>query len=806
MAVSSSGILTKMVIPVMLVALGTLAAGGMLLLSADTIETLQLAPNTRLLDRHGQVLRHLPAADGQRHLWVKLENVAPVVQQAFITAEDQRFYRHRGVDLIAIARAVYQNITQRRIVSGASTITQQLVRRLDMPPRSWRTKFRELGRSLQLERQFDKATILEAYLNRVPLGNNVQGVELAANLYFGLNAASLTPAQAALLAALPKAPERLNPYGPNQDLLLARRNHILQRMQRLGYLDSAALQQAYQENLPSTRRMFAFEAPHFVNRLLAEGDSLGGDVVTSLELGLQKTLENILQAHAARLHNKGAEQAAAIVVHNASMEVRALVGSIRYAAQQQGFNDGTRARRSAGSTLKPFAYALALERGVSTGLLLEDTLQRYMTPAGDYLPYNYNRYEHGPVSLRTALGNSLNTASVKLLQQIGLEPFYKVLQELGLLNTHPQSPAHYGLGLVLGNAEVSLRQLAAAYTMLARGGVWQPLRDTPHETTPAVSRRLFSEETAYIISDMLSDAAARQLTFGSTLDLPFRVSVKTGTSTGYRDAWALGYTSEYTIGVWCGNFDGRPTQELSGAVAAAPILKDILLLLYHHQAPPPLKRPPDVVSVEVCGISGMLPGPGCRYVTRELFGRSNRPQQACSFHSPDDHRHRLPGQYSTWVFNRHQQGYADNYSLAGLAQRQWQEGHTSLLPGGAANHLTADSSELLRPADATASRLSVGTPPLATSAQSAHQHQLRIDYPLPGDRFVYGRFGIADTGIRFEVRAHPLPPYVDWFVNQRHAGRRTPPYHLDWQPERGHHSIMVSAPQYNGDTVSIVVE
>ena len=447
----------------------------------------------------------------------------------------------------------------------------------------------EVCRSLRLEAALSKDEILRRYFDRAPLGNNLMGVEAGAWAYFGKTASQLNPGEAATLAALVKAPGALNPYGPRRDRLLARQRPVLSRMAQLGFLSPQELQARQSEpvrfrgNGPRPPA-FPFEAPHFVNLVLArERPAAPGSqrLRTTLDLPLQRRAQAIVASHRVRLLKAGASQAAAVIVANGSREVLALVGSCAYGPRDQGFNNGATAWRSPGSTLKPFLYALALDQGFTPASVLEDVEQRYRTPRGEFIPANFDRVSHGPISFREALGNSLNLSAVHLLNLMGPEIYYGTLAGLQLINRPEFTPEHYGLGMVVGNPEVSLLQLAAAFACLANDGRFGPLRFTL-DTPKAEGTPVFTPQAAFIISDILSDPMARVRIFGgaSAMNPPYRMAIKTGTSTHYRDLWAVAYTPEYTLAVWAGNFDGRPTANLSGAGAAAPIVADLAEALF----------------------------------------------------------------------------------------------------------------------------------------------------------------------------------------------------------------------------------
>jgi penicillin-binding protein 1C len=520
-----------------------------------------------VLDREGRLLRLAPEPNGRRLLKLPEGPLPPLVAAAFVAAEDQRFFRHGGVDAQAVGRALMANLAAGRIVSGASTITQQLARLTRPAPRTYYHKTLEMLRAVRLELALEKTEILRYYLNRAPLSHNLMGVETGALGYFGKPAARLGASQAAMLAALVKAPSALNPYGPRRERLLGRRNWVLARMAHLGFLSPEECSQAQAEPLgvqTATGRpgpVFPFEAPHLVEMVLSglnrQAMPADGVIRTSIDLSLQRQAEAVVRSQQARLKPGRASQAAAVIVDNRGGEILALVGSFAYEKHSLGFNNGATARRSPGSALKPFLYALALDEGLTPAMLLEDIERRYRIPRGEFIPANFDRFPHGPVSFREALGNSLNLSAVHLLELVGPASYYDTLYRLGLINRPERGPGHYGLGLVVGNPEVSLLQLAAAYAALANGGRYQPLRWRAGEERPP-PEPLFSPQAAYIVTDILADPLARARSFGGSqaMNPSPRPALKTGTSTRYRDCWAVAYTPAYTVGVWVGNFDG----------------------------------------------------------------------------------------------------------------------------------------------------------------------------------------------------------------------------------------------------------
>lgn len=776
-------------------------------------EDLLQEDNCIFFDRHNRLLRFLPDKKGERHIPVESDEVPAFVKEAFIAIEDKRFYEHNGFDVVAIARALRDNILRGKIVSGASTITQQTVRLIYPRKRTLVNKLREILRSSRLEGILDKEEILEQYLNRVPMGNNIVGIGLASEFYFGKRVRDLSVSEAALLAAMPKAPSFYNPYGSQKGALLKRKDRVLSEMAAAGYLSEDELKGANEYSLIfGEKPRFPNMAPHLTNFLLERTNSCSPAIMTTLDAEIQKSIEEILISHRGRLRTRGGSQAAVIVVHNPTMEVIAYSGSISYSPEDKGYNNGITALRSAGSTIKPFLYANALDRGYTASTLLEDVLRRYKAPLGNYSPDNFDRKEYGPVTLRSALGNSLNISAVRMLEALEPAPLYDLMDRLGLINRPDPGPEHYGLGLVIGNIEVSLSELATAYAALANKGVYKPLRYlTSEEQVPG--ERIFSEEASYIIGDVLSDPTARMLTFGGVrqFDFPFRVAVKTGTSTKYRDGWAVGYTPQYTVAVWVGDFDGRPTQKITGAWGAGPILNEIVMLLHGHSQPVAPDMPEGVVAADVCGISGMRPGPSCMHVSRELFIRGTEPRDDCTFHRTEQYYHELPATYSGWLSDRASRQQTGNYRIIGLnrdieevfaAGDEGLPGEVQVIQvrGDEAKSL-AKNAEIETSPDGLHASLGILK---MDEVYPAQKGEVRIIYPLSGDRFILDE-GSTQT-IRMESLVSAPLSYVDWFIDGKHVNRSRPPYRYYWLPERGSHHIIAAGPDNSGYSINITIE
>lgn len=606
----------------------------------DDPATRIVVPGSVVLDSRGTVLAR-NASDGLR-IPVPLSAIAPHMLEATISAEDQRFLRHPGVDPLAVARALTTLGTR---PSGASTITQQLARRLYLATAGEPLLVRKLDEAriaLMLEARFSKAEILDLYLNDVYYGRGAYGVEAAARLYFGTSAANLDLAHAAYLAGLPQRPTE---YGAAADAeAVERQAYVLERMVADGWVsaDDAAVARA--ERIDAAVRTDAAIAPHFVAYALAELARVRPDLArrdglvieTTLDAGLETEIERLARLRLAPLAGRNVTDGALVAIEPGSGRIVAFMGSATDGdARHGGDIDMAVTPRQPGSALKPFLYGAAFERGYTAATPLLDVPTTFQTADATYSPLDYDRSFHGVVPLRTALASSLNIPAVRTLDAIGLDAMLEILHRFGLDTL--DEPERYGLSLTLGGGEVRLLDLTSAYAALAAGGtLTEPyavarVRDTSgrvlYEHAPAPARRVLSPQHAYLLTDILSDPDARIPGFGGVtpFDLPFAAAVKSGTSTAFRDNWTVGYTPDLAVGVWVGNADGSPMSDVSGVEGAGPLWHDAMLAAALARPMSPFTRPPGLEDVTVCAPTGLLPGRDCPSRVRELFVRGTAP-------------------------------------------------------------------------------------------------------------------------------------------------------------------------------------
>jgi len=602
----------------------------------------------------GTPLRHLLNEEGQRvGVEVSFEEIPESFQHATLAAEDKRFFEHGGIDFLATARAIVDSIKAGSITSGASTITQQLIKISRGPqPRTLSTKLVEALQARHLELTWSKERILATYLNRLSYGNLFTGCNAAAQGYFRKPLSDLTPAECAFLAGLPQAPGRLNPFRKIEPAI-HRQQWVLSRMRDLRWLDGDAYDMALSQRVRLQGYHGGFIAPHAIGLIEAAAPETG-TVQTTIDAALQKQVESFVSNRLESLRAKHVNHAAVVVIENQNGAVRALAGSRDYFAADGGQINGTWAPRSPGSALKPFTYARAFERGFTPASIIPDLPVEYQTDTGVYRPENYDLKSYGPMTCRMALGNSLNISAVRVLKDVGgAEALQTLLQTLGI-STLTEQPEHYGLGLTIGNAPVRLLELTNAYAALARLGEYRPWSLLANKPIPD-NVRVLENDACWWLADILSDNQARVLTFGarSPLRMPFKVAVKTGTSTNYRDNWTLGYTPEFTVGVWAGNFEGQPMDDVSGVTGAAPILRDVFHWLNDRKPLTWYGKPAHLVRVMVDPRNGKVIGaqsPAARMSREEWLQPSRLPRPTTDAdYEPRTGRALLSPAYAEWV-------------------------------------------------------------------------------------------------------------------------------------------------------------
>ncbi len=778
------------------------------------LEQRLMPPSVRITDQDGRLLYEVLPEDTGRHTRLKLAEIPLALQQATIATEDHNFYNNPGVDLTGILRSMWINLQGGETLAGGSTITQQVARNLLLDPqerteRSLRRKLRESLLAWQMARRFSKEQILEFYLNEMNYGGMAYGVEAAAHTYFGKPARQLDLAQCTLLAGLPQAPAAYNPL-THPEAARQRQKIVLELMEKHGYLTAAERQLAEREPLIYSTSPYPAEALHFVMLVRSELDEwitpaeiyqYGGlEVRTTLNLNWQHLAEKAVNQQMQRLRNNpdginyNVNSAALVALEPHSGAIRAMVGSPDYFNQATGgaINMATTLRQP-GSALKPLIYASLLDPRraepwtAATSIL--DVNTSFVTHDGySYTPANYDELEHGPVSVRTAIGSSLNIPAVIALKTLGLPDFVSAANDFGIASLNAKS--EYDLSVALGGGEITLLELARAYAVFANGGyriqpyTIQELRDPQgrvikqHETVPAP--RVLDERVAWLISDILNDDEARRLGFGrnSTLKLDRPAAVKTGTTTNYHDNWTVGYTPEIVAGVWAGNTDFHPMRDVTGLTGAAPIWHQFLRDVLKGRPEQDFTRPPGLVQVEVCTLSGLLPGDACAYRRTEWFIEGTQPTQTDTL-------------YRQVTLDRRSGGLAGPDTPADQLQtavaldlppqaQAWGRSQGLLL---LADLLAAAPAGVNAPADLPGDLVLLSPPPNA-------RYRIANGYPL-----AYQRLLIQAAG-------EGLQSVTLWLDGALLARLDAPPYEVWWQLNPGKHRAWVEATTPSGRTLS----
>ncbi|MEP6763095.1 MAG: penicillin-binding protein 1C [Gemmatimonadaceae bacterium] len=760
-----------------------------------------------ITDRAGAVLRSSRASDGSRFRWISLNSINPSLPAAFVATEDRGFYSHHGIESRSVLRAARDNILAGRVISGASTITMQAARLIAGLPRGISGKPRQILWALRLEAHLSKQQILEQYLNRVPLGQGAVGVESAAQLYFNASASNLSLGQAAMLAGLAQSPSRDNPIA-SETRARSRRALALHRLSARNFASKDEIDRANAEparavsmisrasvasrsdsastdaRTPMPVLNSPFPAPHFTSWLLSQGDSARDEhpqsqanhtttIRTTLDLNLQTEVEGEVRHAIQQLSDQQVQHAAAVVLDNATGDVLAWVGSPDFSAPG-GQVDMVVSHRQPGSALKPFAYAYAFDHGVTAATVLDDISQSWQTASGPYRPRNYDRREHGPVRAREALASSYNIPAVQLTDRIGVPALLQTLRLAGFAGL-TRSVEHYGLGLALGDGDVSLLQMANAYRALGNGGVWHPVRVNADVQISDSAVRVVSAPAAALVLDVLSDPVARIPGFGETtpFDFAFPVAAKTGTSRHFTDNWAVAVTGNFTVAVWVGNFDGHPMAAVSGISGAGPLLRHIVLRVAARNAPGVLPSPASfgATRVRVCRLSGQPAIPECPSI-EEWFLPNTYPSNQNWYR---EGALVLPSRYASW--RKHSSEHV------GDGERVAVSGNDSELSVSLNSHFPnselASKSAVLQPNGAalTAGKLSAK---LTAS--------LSVDSPRDGDRYDLPsgpETSVATISLRASGR--DANTNLMWFVD----GKR----YLDsrWHLTAGEHLIAVQS-------------
>ncbi len=723
--------------------------------------------STQILDRNGKLLYEIRPENLGSRMPISLSEIPDKIQKLVINTEDKDFYSHNGVNPKSIARAIWQNWEAGEVISGGSTITQQLVRnRLQPEVRNYSYKISEIYYALRLEHIFSKDEILEQYLNSVYFGRQAYGINSASKAYFDKNPSDLSWAECAFLVGLIQSPNRTD---INQNLV--RRDFILDSAYANNIFTDAEYGESKSEEIWLVDYHVPINAPHFVMWLVENFELNSEQIYTTLDLDLQNKIQEIVKEEIAKLEEKNVNSGAVIVLDSHTGEILSMIGSVDYFdIENDGAVNVATSPRQPGSALKPFTYALALENGATPATTVADIESRFQTADGNpYTPRNYDYRYHGLVRYREALANSYNIPAVKVVEKVGVQNLLNLLKASGI-KTLNKSPEHYGLALTLGAGEVSLLDLTSAYGIFANDGNTLIPVALLNQEKP-ISDQVISSETAWLISDILADNNARLPQFGqnSALEFDFPVSAKTGTTRNSRDNWLIGFNSDYLVGVWVGNPDNAPMRDTSGVTGAGPIFHAVMSELAQHNPPKNFAKPAGIISKEICRISGMLPNEHCETIL-EYFRVGTEPKKEDDIYQKiriDKRNNLLAGKNCPNDF---------------VQEKVFMNFPSELEKWARENNYQTPPKRFspLCPEDENNKKIVITKP--------YHTDSFKLD-PLVPDQ---------NEKIIFEARASV--ENVDWYVDDEWVGQGSEPdYSFEWKPEKGSHKITVKTQEHSDE-------
>lgn len=767
-----------------------------------TRPTFSQTGSVKIWDRNHTLLYESAGTAGSHHS-IPFDEIPQYLVDATIASEDKTFWTNPGIDPAALARAVFQNINNRRIVSGASTITQQLARIGVISPhanpkRSYVRKVREIIMAVRINASYTKKEIITMYLNRVYYGNLSYGIEAASRQYFDKNASKLSLAESALLTGIIASPETRNPFTNKSDAK-AHQRRVLSAMTHLEMISQDQANAAAAEEIVFAKPQTIIKAPHFVHYVLDEFRGL--DIPKNTDIHVKTTLDyptyvrsqEIASLWIDRLRSlHDVSNAALVLLKNDTGEIVSMLGGIDYFdASRSGQVNLAIASRQPGSTLKPITYAAAFERGFTPASLIYDVKTIYKTKKGEgYAPNNYDGKFHGLVLAREALASSYNLPAVEMLRRIGIAEFVNTARDMGISTF--TDPARYDLSITLGGGEVTLLDLTNVYATFAREGVFQPYHaidtitdehnNTIYKHQSAPGKPVFgakSSQISYVISDILSDEKARIPGFGekNPLVLSRPAAVKTGTTTDWHDNWTVGYTSSYTVGVWVGNNDNRAMRHITGVVGAAPIWNQFFESYLKGKPVESFEKPKGMKAVEICKTDGLLPGDACPVRMTELFIEGTEPIKISKL-------------YKKITVDKR-----NGLRASATCPAEFTDEKTRIEYPPEVYSWAVSNNQPLIPSEY--SPLCDGADDTQISGSS-----IQIIYPKDNAVFMQAPDSIAHRAIVFEVATPPGVTSVTWTVDGHAIGTTsTFPFSISWAPQNGHHTIGATATT-NGKTSS----
>jgi penicillin-binding protein 1C len=737
------------------VAVATAAVVGIRFAPRETLAT-RIPSSTAVFDEHGRLLRLTLASDQQYRLWTPLNEAPKEFVDALLLHEDQHFYRHAGFNPAALVRAAFSSYSGGPHMGG-STITMQLARLMyGLNTRSVGGKLQQIARAVQLEMCYSKREILEAHINLMPYGGNIQGIGAASLIYFDKPAARLDIAESLALVLIPQSPARRAPSGREGDELRSARQRLFARWVEEHPQAADSSQHVAMALQFGSMRELPFSAPHFTHYVLQKSED--HSVRTTLDSRLQSLIERVLANYIRERSSTGVHNATAMLVDYRDMSVRAMIGSADFnSAAIDGQVNGTLAKRSPGSALKPFIYALAIDQGLIHPLTV---LKDAPTSFGPYSPENFDGRFVGPITATEALARSRNVPAVALSAQLSQPNLYDFLKVAGV--SHLASERHYGLALTLGGGEVTPEELATLYAMLANRGRLAPLRylaDERNEPGP----RLLSEEASFMTLEMLRSAPRPDDAFAQRRS-SVPVAWKTGTSWGFRDAWTAGVFGPYVLVVWVGNFDGSGNPAFVGVQTAAPLFFRIVDAIgaTRKLVEPAYRQPPRLERVDVCSASGDLPNAECPQTVSTWYIPGISPIRVSQVHR------------RVWIDTRTGSQACPPYDPQYTRSEVFEYWPTELL------QLFAQAGMPRRrppPAADCQRDLPSGTPPHITSPVTAATYTIRA-----------GRVG--NEPVPLAANADSEVRRLHWFVDESYVGTSAPGIALAWNPQGSGHYIV----------------
>lgn len=734
----------------------------------------QVPYSTVVTDCHEELLGARIAADGQWR-FPPCDSVPEKFTRCLLAFEDQYFYYHPGVNPLSILRAAWQNLKHHRIISGGSTLTMQTIRLSRNRPRTWHEKLIEIIMATRLELRYSKQEILALYASHAPFGGNVVGLEAASWRYFSHPASELSWAEAATLAVLPNAPSDIHP-GKGQEALLRKRNRVLKMLLQQGYLTSSAYELALDEPLPVAPKPLPSIAPHLVNRLSTQRPGLHS--VSSIDKSLQIQIENLAERRSREFQQNDIRNLAIIVIDLHTSQPVAYVGNTGYGGTNSGNQvDIIFAPRSTGSILKPFLYYAALQEGL---ILPHTLLPDIPVNINGFTPQNFNRQFEGAVPADEALARSLNIPAVNLLREYGVPKFYNFLHEVGI-HTLDKPASHYGLSLILGGAEATLWDVTCAYVQMGRTLLNLPSSSCSLLKNPSMqtgnSRGPFQAGGVWQIFNALTEVNRPEEIDWKSIPSIRPVAWKTGTSYGFRDAWAVGVTPRYAVGVWVGNATGEGKPGLVGARTAGPVLFDVLNLLpaASQWFPYPSGA---LTDAEICRQSGHLKSRFCQETDTMQILPAGRRTEVCPYHHPvlltADRRHRV---------------YANSLSNVPAIDTSWFS-----LPPVWEWFYTKHHPEY-KP-----------LPPFVSDSGEDNYPTLQFIYPTMNAHITLPHLLDGSLGFLTAELAHRHPSTtVFWHLDQTYLTQTTDFHQISLQPTEGKHTLTAVDGEGNSTSVTFYI-